>query len=437
MTAYGGFCLLAEFLNKIHFKEGIEKIIPVNEISGNRLGVYSKVLSMLLIVFAGGDRFSHMLYLGCSEILGSLFAAPKRLPMAATTLSRMFGKIKNFEMASHLQSELWSYMKSIIHWDKIGEEWLGLDSTVLVRHGKQQGAKRGYNPQKKGRASHHPLLGFLNRSRYIINLWNRPGNTSSNNNVLAFFEECWERLKDLVNLRGVIADSGFYDEAFIKLIESKNLKYVIAGRLYSTLQQAIYAQQNWIEVTKGIWLCEFWFKHNEWETERRYVSVRQSISKRDAALGKQLKLFEMETGDYRYGVWVTNLSDSPYEVWKTIRPRSNDENIIKEAKDDFSLGGFVMKNFYATESAMAIRMLIYNIFVLFRKEILNKKEKPKRLKTLRFKYFVIPAQLGRDGHKNVLRLSIQSRKLKSKINYLLHQVKQYTMPIHTKCNALA
>ena len=35
---------------------------------------------------------------------------------------------------------------------------LDLDSTVFERYGKQEGARKGYNPRKHGRASHHPLL---------------------------------------------------------------------------------------------------------------------------------------------------------------------------------------------------------------------------------------------------------------------------------------
>ena len=38
---------------------------------------------------------------------------------------------------------------------------MNLDSTVLTRYGQQEGAKKGYNPRKHGRPSHHPLLAFL------------------------------------------------------------------------------------------------------------------------------------------------------------------------------------------------------------------------------------------------------------------------------------
>ena len=154
-------------------------------------------------------------------------------------------------------------------------------------------------------------------------------------------------------------------------------------------------------------------------------------------MGKELSLFDkdVETGNYRYSVWVTNSQDSPYEVWKQCRPRANDENTIKELKEDFALGGFSMKYFYSTEAAMLMRVFIDNLFVLFRHKILGQKEKIERLKTLRYKYFVMPAQLGVDGRIPVLRISVYTQKVRSKLYYLFNRLKQYSPPDSDNCNA--
>ena len=154
-------------------------------------------------------------------------------------------------------------------------------------------------------------------------------------------------------------------------------------------------------------------------------------------MGKTLSRFhdDFDTRDYRFSVWITNSEDTPYEVWKMCRPRANDENTIKELKEDFALGGFSMKQFYPTEAAMLIRVLIYNLFVLFRYEILGQKEKTQRLKTLRYKYFVMPAQLGGDGKKLILRISVFTQKLKSKLIYLYNRIQQYSPYGYAKCTA--
>ncbi len=62
MTAYGGFSLLALFFEKIKFRECIEQAIAVQEISPNSRGIYAKILVYLLMIYAGGSRFSHSMY---------------------------------------------------------------------------------------------------------------------------------------------------------------------------------------------------------------------------------------------------------------------------------------------------------------------------------------------------------------------------------------
>ena len=54
---------------------------------------------------------------------------------------------------------------------------LTLDSTVVVRYGhKQAGAELGYNPKKRGRRSHHPLVAFVNETGDCLGMRWRAGN---------------------------------------------------------------------------------------------------------------------------------------------------------------------------------------------------------------------------------------------------------------------
>ena len=48
---------------------------------------------------------------------------------------------------------------------------LDFDSTTLTSYGQQEGAKKGYNPKKKWRDSHHPLIAFISDLRFIANIW--------------------------------------------------------------------------------------------------------------------------------------------------------------------------------------------------------------------------------------------------------------------------
>lgn len=437
MTAYGGFTLIASFFEQIGFSQMIEKAIPITECSPNGMGVYGKTIAFVAMIFAGAERFSHLVYLGNKEVLAKIFGV-NRLPDAATTLTRMFNKLKDLKTADALSRNIWAYLAQLIPWKAIGEDWLTFDSSVLIRYGEQEGAKKGYNPAKHGRPSHSPLLAFLNRGKYVIHLWNRSGNVTSWNNILAFFTASYERIRERINVLGVIADSGFYLRQFIEKLEEEHLTYIIAVRLIRPIQRQIYALTNWKDIARGLSVSEFSFVHPLWGKERRYIVVRQNIIRRKKAMGKRLPLFanEGDISDYRFSTWITNSKEEPYEVWTMCKPRANDENTIKELKEDFALGGFSMKKFYAVEAAMVLRVLVYNLFVLFRHEFFGRKEKRQHLKTLRYKYFVLPAQLGKDGREAVLRISARNRKVRAKLSYLLGRIGSYIPSINLNCTAV-
>ena len=437
MTAYGGFSIIASFFQRIGFSQMIEKAMPIVEHSPNSTGIYGKTIVFVAMIVAGADRFSHLVYLGNKDVLARMFGT-KRLPGAATTLTRMFNKLKTVKAADALSHNIWACLAELIPWKTILEDWLTFDSSVLTRYGEQEGAKKGYNPVKHGRPSHNPLLAFLNRSKYVIHLWNRSGNVASWNNIVAFFADSYERVRTHIKVQGVIADSGFYLKQFIETLENENLTYIIAVRLIRPIQRQIYSIADWKEVAKGLSVSEFSFMHPGWEKERRYVVVRQNIIRRKKAMGKTLPLFanEIDIRDYRYSAWITSSEESPYEVWTLCKPRANDENTIKELKEDFALGGFSMKKFYAVEAAMTLRVLVYNLFLLFKHEFLGKKEKRQHLKTLRYKYFVLPAQMGSDGRDAILRISVQSRKMRAKLSFLFTRISQYVPERDFNCTAV-
>jgi len=332
-----------------------------------------------------------------------------------------------------LADGLWDYLFRIIPWQKIAEDYVSFDSSVYTRYGEQQGAKKGYNPTKPGRRSHHPILAFLGNSRYIPNMWNRAGNARSSENVIDFAKQTCQRLQGKLKIKGVLADAGFYDIDFIKYLEAEKRKYVIAAAFYRTLQEKILSLENWHKVDDGIEMAEFYFCHKaqDWDKPRRYFAVRRRRSEdKPEPVGKQLTLFPEleEVKNYRYSAYITSFTGEVVDLWRIYRRRGDDENRIKEIKYDFGIDSYNVNNFYATEAAMLMLTFLYNLFNLFRSEILPKKESRKRASTIRFKYFATPAILGASGNQEILRLGIGSRKQRCKFTYALHQVSRWFPP---------
>jgi hypothetical protein len=436
MTSYGGFSFIAKLFEKINLKENIERIFPITETSPNSKGVFSKVLKFGLTVFAGGTRFAHSAFLGDSDKVYSELFGVKKIVKSSSAITRLLNKINTFALSCCLTRELWEYIfANIIPLKKIKSDYVNFDSKIITRYGKQEGVSKGYNSKKKGRPSHHPIIAFLHYNKYVVNLWNRDGSSSSGNGIVEFAKETMARLDGHLSVLGCIADTGYYNIDFIKYLESKKLKYIIGAQFHHIIQKEVAKIKSWTEVDEGIDIAEFYFEHkdNKWDKKRRYVVVRQRIDKLEQAKGKQLSLFaeDNEISKYRYGCYITSMEDEAIDIWRQYRLRASDENIIKENTYDFALEGFSLNSFYATEAAMLLRILFYNIINLFRREMLSKKESGSTLSTLRKKYLIIPASLGRDGHKHLLRIGVRTKGLKEKIKWILRKIDEYFAKIST------
>jgi len=286
---------------------------------------------------------------------------------------------------------------------------LDMDSTVITRHGEQEGATRGYNPGRRGRPSHHPLLAFVAEARMVANFWLRPGNAYTTNNVLAFIESTLRHLGD--KTVGLFrADSGFFDEAILSLLEGRKIDYIISAKLTQRLQVAIVRDARWWALETGLELAEIMYQAQGWSAPRRIVVVRQSI-KRKAAPGKTLSLFDddPDLSGWRYGAMVTSLTLPDVEVWRCYRGRADCENRIKELKADFGLDSFALNDFWATEAALGFAMLAYNLISLFRQAILRTKVQP-TLTTLHGQVLAIGASWHRDADNNTLILSLPRKR---------------------------
>ena len=78
--------------------------------------------------------------------VGSQF--PVKMP--TSVIFNKFSQATNAEVSQHF----YSWVMSNINFNHFT---LDFDSSVITRYGKQEGAKKGYNPNKRGRLSHHPL----------------------------------------------------------------------------------------------------------------------------------------------------------------------------------------------------------------------------------------------------------------------------------------
>ena len=108
---------------------------------------------------------------------------------------------------------------------------------------------------------------------------------------------------------------------------------------------------------------------------------------------------------------------------------------VKQVQISFTNKPITMKNFWATEAVMVINALVFhNLIHFLNRHILNPGKVIEQMKTLRMKYFILPAQLGSGGRRSVLRLSVQDKSLRGKIRYWLNKIAGF--PLQLNCIAV-
>lgn len=405
ITPWGGMVFLKQMLDKIGFKDQILKCDDLPQPQSNRGHKVSVIIEAFITsIWCGANRFMHTEVTRHDATLGKIFdwnSTP-----AQDTYKRFFNKfdqVTNQKVSDYFYSWIFDNFK-------FDNFTLDVDSSVMTRYGSQEGAKKGYNPAKKGRLSHHPLIAFVNDVKLVANMWLRSGNSSSANNFLSFLEDTLSKLKNK-NVSLIRLDSGFFSKEILDYLEQTKRNYIIAARFNHPIQRIIDMSNNWILLDDGIEICEQFYQSQSWEKPRRMVVVRQKIKERPNAPGKTLSLFPEDEvhKNYRYSAYFTDLEFAPAEIWRMYRGRGDAENRIKELKYDFGFDSFNLNGFFPTEAALIFAMIAYNLMSLFRTFVLQEKTQ-KTLTTLRYRTFAIGAYFEKQNDKLVLKIALNKKR---------------------------
>lgn len=408
VTAWGGLALLKRMLDGLEFRQALQSW-GLPQPGSNRGYAPEQLIEQLIVsIWCGAARFVHADITRMDNTLVRLFGWGKAAGHKA--IVRLF---QRFDQASAervpASSYCWLFDKL-----RLNPITLDVDSTVLTRWGSQiEGGTLGYNPKNKGRASHHPLLAFVADWRLVANFWLRPGDTHSANNVLGFIESTLENLGS-TKVGLFRADSGFYDKTVVNLLKEHKISHIISARLTQALQQAIVEHCAWQQVEPGLQVSELSYQPHGWASAQRLVVVRQHVQRKAGAVaGKTLSLFadDPDLQGWRYGVMLTDLTIPALEVWRLYRGRADCENRIKELKADFGLGSFVLRDFWATEAALGVAMLSYDLMSVFRHAVMRQKVHS-TLSTLHHQVLAVGAMWDDSAHNDppALRLAVTRKR---------------------------
>ena len=273
-----------------------------------------------------------------------------------------------------------------------------LDSTVLILYGKQEMARIGYNPQKWGRPSYHPLLCFNGITKDFWHGELRPGDAHTATGTVELLKTSFAKLPPSVKIVIIQADKGFYDHETIEYLEFQKAFFVIVAKLTGPIKRTLSTLSYRVH-SSGLETAEFMYQPTKWKKEHRFVVVRRLIPEDPS---EQLTLFS--TGKYSYQVVVTNMKLTPLNTWRFYNGRAAVELIIKELKGNYPLGKIPTKHFSANEAYFHILLFSYNLINWFKRLCLPKEFQNMTLKTLSSRFLSIPSELIKSENRPILKL---------------------------------
>jgi hypothetical protein len=395
VTPFGGLSVFIAFLRKIVYRQQVSEHLPVHLKSPNAIDPGETYTAFLLAVATGARRFAHTALLRADKGLHALLGM-RRFP-TDDTIRNLFKRFRQ-SLVVKFYEPLWAWQLSRLP-QRAGGYSLDLDSTVFERYGEQEGVKRGYNPRKRGRASHHPLLAVLGEANFILHGWLRSGNTRSDSGVVEFLKEALAKLESRPALRVVRADSGFFAQELLQYLEDEGLHYIVVARLTKWLKREAARVQTWRALDETYAVGEFRLKLLGWDRERRFVVVREQLQETKRSLGRKL----LEVPGYTFRVFVTHRSEAPEEIWRDYNQRACIEQRIEELKSDLAADDFCLREFFATEAAFLGILMLFNLLGEF--QLASGMTGYRQPATLRAQVFLCGAILGRAGHQSVLHLS--------------------------------
>lgn len=401
LSAHAGSAVFWAWLHGTGWGQVLAKCLPHGASrSNNHLSALDKALAFTHGLLCDARKLTHVAYFRRDPMVPELLGIER--VASQSSLSRFFGGFASAGSNLRCFRPLWRWCMDRLPSRREGYT-LDLDSTRLLhKDGNQEGVQAGYT-NKGFKPCLHPLLAIVAEARLVAQLWLRPGNTACCNNVVAFFLDLWDQRPSHIRIRAVRADSGFCMNELLGLWEQLKLPYIVVARLMNPVQNLIRNDLVWTATElAGTEVSELEYQAAGWSRPRRLIILRHRVQERPQAGGK--KLFEMP--GYLFQALVTSMpySVSALDVWRDYNGRADCENVIKELQQGFALPTLCLRSFWATEAALSLATLTYNLTVLFQR-FLGWQTKAS-IQSLRFWLFICPGIIAHPAGQTTIKLAV-------------------------------
>jgi len=386
--------------------------------------------TIVLSILKGQSRYAHINSLRGDQVSAELLGFSK--VVSEDSVRRALKRGTSEEWDTWLKKQERAVYEPLLSEDYI----LDIDNTVKPLFGHQEGAERGYNPQKPGRPSHNYHSYFIGSLRIVLGVDVMSGKKHAGKHSMPGLWDMIDTLPASCRPGLLRGDIGYGNENIMIEAEERNQPYLFKLKQTSKVKRHIsslecYADA-WIEAGDGWQGSECNLKLTGWSRSRRCIFLRRPVKKArksneqykalpDRANGPEFAFVEhLKSGpDYEYAVLVTNTQLSISALAQLYRDRADCENVFDEIKNQWGWAGFVTGDLMRCRIIARLIAIVYNWWNIFTR--LAQPDRHMEAVTSRPLLLHAVGRLVSTGRRKIIRIT-SMHAMADKIRYTLNRI---------------
>ena len=388
LTKYGGLSPIMKYINKSKIGKQLNELFPTEKANATKFSYAQVILAIILASLSGVNRALRISNFTADSLVQTILNLSKNLNKDV-----IGQRLKKLGHQGSVLFQEYSFEKAR-HWireSRLTRITIDCDSTVETVYGNQEGASKGYNPDKKGAKGYHPLIAFISELKIVVNNRFRTGSAHTSNGIISFIKQTAEILPREISNVFFRADSGFFDGKLFDLLEKLRWDYLVKVKLKNL--NNLFLEQQWKGVSPEVSICEFEYQSKQWGKKRKLKAIRTITSYTEVDYFGE----RQEVPIYEYACYCSTLELNAKKLHEKYNKRSTSENWIEQVKNQLLAGKTLTNNFYANDLLWQIGVFSYNLSVMMRYRV--KKHWKEEHNTFRDWFIELPAKILTGGRQ--------------------------------------
>lgn len=363
------------------------------------------ILLILLKLIDGSIRLYHFRHRVNDELFSRIFKAGK-VPHFTTLI--YFLK-RNTHAHVYLERIMFRYaiwaLKQEIKSRSLKTITIDVDATASSIYGKQEGAEKGYNPEKRNNRCYQLQVWSVRETKSLLKVELRKGSVHCSNGFFSDLKILIPELQKLGIKIRLVADSGYEKYTIFDYLEKMGVGFIIAQKQ----RKAVKNGGKWAKNRRNSRKFDCTLKERRLETKQGVY--RQIFIQVDKVYDEYGQLFILDfASDEFTNVFATNMALTSENIYGLYREHAQVETIIGELKSGFGTVKSHCQKFDVNQSLTQLCGIAYNIKTLYASQILKYDERIPDIGTIRDEELHIPGYFANYSGKKIFNVVSSSFK---------------------------